>query len=93
METQNTLKKVKNLKDAMIDWAATDSFKRVSNEQFLHRKQFCLNCPYWDKSSFGGLGECKICGCSVMKLYIPSSKCPHENPRWLNISYTENNPQ
>lgn len=93
MEEPNILDKTKNLAGAMINWAVNDKFGKVSPEVFHYRKQFCNNCPYWKPESFAGLGSCGLCGCSVAKLYIPSSNCPDKPPRWISIlaSYTGSN--
>ena len=90
MSDPNIVEKAKNLTNSVINWAYKDGFSRVSIPTFYHRKQFCMSCPHWDSSSFIELGKCKLCGCSVGKLYIPSSKCPDHPPRWINVqaSYT-----
>ena len=86
MDEPNIVEKAKNLADAMTNWATQDKFSKVPAEIFHRRKQFCLNCPYWDPDKFAGFGGCKLCGCSVGKLYIPSSVCPDQPPRWLSVS-------
>lgn len=78
----NLIDKAKNLGSAITDWATKDGFKKVTEEQFKIRKNICSNCPHWDNTAFSNVGRCKLCGCSVMKLYIPSSKCPDNPPRW-----------
>lgn len=70
-----------------IDWATKDKFNTVSPEIFSKRKEICLNCDKWDKNGFNGIGNCKVCGCSVVKLYIPSAKCPLIPPKWSAIVY------
>jgi hypothetical protein len=89
MEEPNILDKAKNLGGAMVAWAIKDGFARVPSEIFHHRKQFCDNCVFWDKTGYAGLGLCRLCGCSVAKLYIPSSKCPDRPPHWLNIQSSD----
>ena len=76
--------KAKNLGTAMVNWAH-DGFSRVGPEVFEQRKSICILCPSWDKGGFGGLGKCNLCGCSVGKLYIPSSVCPHNPPKWTKV--------
>lgn len=54
----------------------------VSAEELERRRAICADCNY-----FGGFKSlvklaCRKCGCSGLKLALPSSKCPHENPRW-----------
>lgn len=86
MEEPNIIDKAKNLVGAIANWATVDQFGRLGSEAFNYRKQICLQCPYWNAEGFGGLGSCKKCGCSVGKLYIPSSKCPDTPPHWMPIS-------
>lgn len=86
MDEPNIVDKTKNFVGAMTNWVTRDGLSTLTPEQFFYRKQLCLSCPHWDNDGFGGIGKCKVCGCSVAKLYIPSSKCPDNPPRWLNIS-------
>lgn len=76
------LDKARNLAGGMTDWAK-GGFTKVSEVDFYRRSQFCLSCPHWNQEAFLGKGACKICGCSVGKLYIPQASCPHPQPRWL----------
>lgn len=76
--------KAKNLGEAVIVWAKDDKFKKVPPEIFQYRKSICLACPHWDPEAFTRLGKCKLCGCSVVKLYLPSSVCPDK--RWDSAS-------
>lgn len=82
----NIIEKAKSLGNAMIDWATQDNFSKVSPEVFQQRKDICLACPHWVQEAYGGMGKCGICGCSVTKLYLPSSKCPHNPPKWDSVS-------
>lgn len=81
----NIIDKAKNLGEAMVNWAG-DGFTRVSPEIISQRKSICTACQFWDQTGFGGLGKCNMCGCSVGKLYIPSSICPHRPPKWVKVS-------
>lgn len=72
--------KMKNFVGAMAKWATEDHLRRVDTETFQYRLQFCKSCPNWSPDSYMNLGMCKLCGCSVGKLYIPSSRCPDN--RW-----------
>ncbi len=85
MDEPNIIEKAKNLAGAMVGWAKHDGFAKVSDEVFQQRKQLCINCPFWDPNAYAGLGMCKLCGCSVAKLYIPSSVCPDKPPRWPSV--------
>ena len=82
----NFIEKAKNLGNAVVDWANKDGFKKVSSEVFQQRKDICLACPHWVQEAYGGIGKCGLCGCSVGKLYIPSSVCPHNPPKWTAVS-------
>lgn len=82
----NLVDKAKSLGTAVVDWATKDGFKSVSKEIFQQRKDICNACPKWDKTAFNGMGKCGICGCSIGKLYIPSSSCPDNPPKWSPVS-------
>ena len=79
------INKAKSLGNAAVNWATQDGFRKVPEEIFQSRKNTCLACPNWDAAAFGNTGRCKLCGCSVMKLYIPSAVCPDKPPRWESI--------
>ena len=49
---------------------------KVSPETFALRKEICLGCEYYDPSAFLGTGRCRVCGCGVGKLHMPSQSCP-----------------
>ena len=80
----NIINKTKSLGTAMVNWAH-DGFTRVSPDIVEQRKSICVACQYWDGAGYGGLGKCKLCGCSVGKLYIPSSQCPDHPPKWAAV--------
>jgi hypothetical protein len=80
------LNKVKNLSTSVANWAVQDKFAKVTDEQFSRRKEICVACPYWKPEGYNNLGACGRCGCSVMKLYIPSANCPDNPPRWTAIT-------
>lgn len=85
----DTVEKIKNFSDAMIVWAHDDKLKVVSDEVLASRKSICNGCDKWDKDGYAGLGMCKVCGCSGMKLYLPSSQCPWMPPKWTKISLSD----
>lgn len=78
--------KAKNVIGSLVAWSHED-FKKTNQQTFQTRLMFCRACDYWKPDAFLGTGKCGICGCSVGKLYIPASKCPHPEPRWLGITY------
>jgi hypothetical protein len=51
---------------------------RVSPETFALRKEICLGCEYYDPAAFLGTGRCRVCGCGVAKLHMPSQSCPKD---------------
>lgn len=82
MQEPNIVEKAKNLAGSVANWAVQDGFAKVSPEVFLERKNICQSCPDWDNEAYTGFGKCKLCGCSVAKLYIPSAMCPANPPKW-----------
>jgi hypothetical protein len=85
MNEPNIIEKAKNLIGAVSDWAKNDNFSKVSEDVFYYRKQICDNCPFWNPDGYAGIGKCENCGCSIAKLYIPSSVCPDSPPRWIAV--------
>lgn len=67
---------------AARDWVAS-GFKSITHEQYEERLGICEACPYWKGSAALGLGACGKCGCSGLKLYLPSQVCP--DGRWKAI--------
>lgn len=84
----NLIDKAKSLTTAAYNWSVHDKMQRVSEEVFLHRKNICLACPNWDKDAYANQGKCKLCGCSIVKLYVPHAICPDNPPRWKNVPIT-----
>lgn len=82
----NLIDKAKSLGTAAVNFAIKDGMKTVSDEVFQTRKNICESCPNWDKNGYVAVGKCKLCGCSVGKLYMPHSRCPDNPPRWSEVS-------
>lgn len=58
----------------------------VSEEVFLERKEKCESCElYGGTRTFGFIG-CGKCGCTGLKLYLATEKCPLPEPRWKAVS-------
>lgn len=55
---------------------AKDGFQNVSKETHEKRLAVCAACPHWEPGRFAGLGRCKQCGCSGIKLQWRTSVCP-----------------
>jgi len=70
-----------NFTQAMGDWVQA-GFAVVGREIYEQRHAICLGCEYWDAKARAGLGKCKRCGCSRAKLWLASSKCPLNPPKW-----------
>ena len=85
-QDSNIIDKAKGFGTAMVNWAAQDKFARTTDEEFAFRRRECNACSYWVPEAFNGIGQCKLCGCTGLKLYIPSSRCPHNPPKWEAIS-------
>lgn len=64
---------VGNFAKAIGEWAGK-GFPVVSNEQFTSRYDVCRACENWTGY------RCKICGCTKMKLWLETEKCPER--RW-----------
>jgi hypothetical protein len=79
--------KITQFAGAMWEWAKTDKFSTVSDDVLAKRKEICTKCDYWNQAGYGGMGQCRICGCSGAKLYLPSSKCPQH--LWLNVDSSD----
>ncbi len=68
---------VSNFAGAMVDWAKS-GFKIVSQEVFDERLGVCRGCEAWDEEARSGMGKCRDikCGCTKLKHWLKSSKCP-----------------
>lgn len=54
----------------------------VSLEVFQERQSKCESCElYGGARTFGFIG-CGKCGCTGLKLYLATSTCPLDEPRW-----------
>jgi hypothetical protein len=49
----------------------------VTNFETYHaRLSVCKTCDRWNGEALFGLGRCGKCGCSGLKLYMDTEKCP-----------------
>lgn len=48
----------------------------LSFEQYHQRLTTCQGCDRWNGEAFFGFGKCGKCGCSGVKLYMNTEKCP-----------------
>jgi hypothetical protein len=66
---------------SMGQWVKS-GMKVVPKETFDERLALCETCHYWRGASAYGFGRCNKCGCSGVKLYLTTSRCPLNPPRW-----------
>ncbi len=69
------IKMLTNFSKEMKKWVK-EGAEVVTEDQLAERARLCTACEFWDQEAFGGFGKCKKCGCSGMKLYLSTSKCP-----------------
>ena len=62
-------------------WASS-GFKHVSQEVYEQRLDKCETCGFWQGESAFGYGRCGKCGCSGLKLFLATTRCPLDPPRW-----------
>lgn len=55
---------------------AASGFQKASQPTYLARQALCRACPEWDDTGHAGLGRCRKCGCSGIKLTWASERCP-----------------
>jgi len=70
-----------NFNKAMLGWAKA-GFKVVKREVYEHRQAICSACEFWRPDARLGTGMCIKCGCSGVKLWLATSKCPDQPARW-----------
>ncbi len=56
-------------------WAKS-GFQRVDQEEFDRRRSICKSCEHWDAEALFNRGKCRKCGCSQLKLWMASARCP-----------------
>ena len=55
---------------------AASGFRKASDSTLLARQSLCRTCPEWEHEGYAGLGRCRKCGCSGIKLTWASEQCP-----------------
>jgi len=64
----------------------------ADKETLSKRKTICIGgpnnspCPNWQPKGLLGTGRCELCRCSKLKLYMATTQCPDNPPRWLSVS-------
>jgi len=73
-----------NFTKALLWWAAK-GFLITTEQHFWIRLHICRKCGDWDEKARKGLGKCnhKKCGCTKLKLWMRTEKCPAG--KWDNI--------
>lgn len=71
----NLFEKIFKFFETMFIWGK-HRFKRCDNAIVTQRSSICKKCPEWNDKSYFGLGNCKVCGCTRAKWYVPNSSCP-----------------
>jgi len=56
-------------------WAAA-GFPVCTKAQIEARVGSCNNCDKWDAKARLGLGLCSACGCTLIKRWLATEKCP-----------------
>lgn len=66
-----------NFTHAIAAWTMA-GFPTVSASDYTTRAAICAPCQYWQPTARAGLGKCahKGCGCTKLKRYLASEKCP-----------------
>jgi len=77
--------KILKFLQTMFIWAKY-RFKRNSKDTIDYRTTICQGskdsydpskaCSEWNPNSYFKLGNCKVCGCTRAKWYVPVSSCP-----------------
>ena len=74
----------RNFAHAATVWAKS-GFQNVSQEVYQNRLDQCQACGFWNGESAFGYGKCGKCGCSGLKLFMATTRCPLEPPRWKAV--------
>lgn len=56
----------------------------LTDPEFRARAAACAGCEFWDAAARGGLGKCRVCGCTQLKLWLATERCP--KGRWPALS-------
>jgi hypothetical protein len=64
---------------AMLLWARA-GFPILTGSAYAIRHDTCQTCTKWRPDGFFGLGKCANCGCSGLKLRLPTETCAKWRP-------------
>ena len=70
---------VRNFGAAAMAWVAS-GFQIVPKETFTARLAICAACPFWKPRARFSLGKCDKCGCTKLKHWLATERCPDK--RW-----------
>jgi len=62
-----------NFTSSVSRWAA-GGFPVVAEDEYQHRQMICSACEFWRTD--GLFAHCGKCGCSRLKAWMGTSKCP-----------------
>lgn len=65
-----------NIGKAGAKWIAA-GFPVLSQARYDERAAACNACPLWDAKARLGLGKCNACGCTALKRWLATERCPH----------------
>lgn len=80
-EKPTLAQRLRSFGHAMAAWKAS-GYAVVTKEVLAEREDQCMSCGWWRGFATTGLGSCGKCGCTGIKLFLASSKCPLNPPRW-----------
>ena len=66
---------------AMAGWAAS-GFKLVNRATLQSRREICAGCEHFNGEAAFGVGSCGKCGCTSLKLFLATQRCPLNPPKW-----------
>lgn len=68
---------LKSFAVASSRWADA-GFPVVSEEEHAERVEICNSCPEWEAGARFGAGKCRVCGCTKLKRWLATERCPKE---------------
>jgi len=66
---------VKGFTASVREWARA-GFPVASQERFEARLETCRSCSLWREEERVGLGQCRACRCTRLKMWLATEKCP-----------------
>ena len=70
---------IRNFGTSIAAWA-TSGFLIADKETFTRRLAICEACPFWNPRARFALGKCEKCGCTKLKHWLATERCPDK--RW-----------